>query len=344
MTLQKHWENFLIAARGGEPEQVPVGLIIDSPWMPGFLKMDTLDFFLYPDRWLDAYLSIMARFPDVVFLPGFWVEYGMAIEPSAFGTPIMWRHDAPPALRHLDLPPADWGKLRVPDPQTDGLMPLALKRLLDLEQHGGLPEPHRIHFAAVRGPLAIATHVLGTTPFLEATASEPEAVEQVLDVLTETVISYLQAQLNCLREPLGILVLDDIPGMLSPRAFNRVALPVLQRIFGAFEGLIRMHHNDTPCAHLLPHLPKAGFDVFNFSHELDIAEVKATFGPKIALLGNVAPLSLLVRGTPEEVEAEARRCIEKAAPGGGFILSAGGGVSPGTPAANIDALIRAATT
>jgi uroporphyrinogen decarboxylase len=63
--------------------------------------------------------------------------------------------------------------------------------------------------------------------------------------------------------------------------------------------------------------------------------------PRMALLGNVAPLDTLVRGTPDEVYAEARACIEKAAPGGGFVLSAGGGASPGTPAENIDALVRA---
>jgi uroporphyrinogen decarboxylase len=61
----------------------------------------------------------------------------------------------------------------------------------------------------------------------------------------------------------------------------------------------------------------------------------------MSLLGNVAPLDTLVRGTPEQVYAEARACIEKAAPGG-FVLSAGGGASPGTPAENIDALVRAA--
>jgi uroporphyrinogen-III decarboxylase len=56
----------------------------------------------------------------------------------------------------------------------------------------------------------------------------------------------------------------------------------------------------------------------------------------------VAPLGTLVRGTPDEVDTEARACVRKAASAGGFILSAGGGVSPGTPPANIDALVRAA--
>ncbi|HEX9188418.1 MAG TPA: uroporphyrinogen decarboxylase family protein [Vicinamibacteria bacterium] len=334
------WQDFLTAARGGRPERVPVALIVDRPWMPGFAGMHTLDFFLDMDAWLDAHLTVTDRFPDVVFLPGFWVEYGMANEPSAFGAGIVWRADSPPSIRHLDLPPAAWGTLRRPDPETDGLMPLALRRLELLEKKG-LPEPHRIRLVAARGPLAIAAHVLGTTPFLEATAAEPEAAAAALDVFTDTVIAFLRAQLARLREPVGILVLDDLPGMLSPRGFDRMALPCLQRVFDAFPGLLRIYHNDTPCAHLLPRMGQLHCEVWNFSHEIDIAAVRAAV-PGMALLGNVAPLGTLVRGTPEQVYAEARACVDKVAGGGGFILSAGGGLSPGTPAGHIDALVRAA--
>jgi len=340
MTPSQPWQDFLAAARGGRPERVPVALIVDSPWMPGFARMHTLDFFLDTDAWLRAYLDVMARFPDVVLLPGFWVEYGMANEPSAFGAGVVWRADSPPSLRHLELPPSEWGKLRRPDPEADGLMPLVLRRLERLER-GGLPEPHRIHFAAARGPLAIAAHVVGTTSFLEATAAEPDATAAALEVFTDTVIAFLRAQLARLREPLGILVLDDLPGMLSPRGFDRMALPYLQQVFDSFPGLVRIYHNDTPCAHLLPRVGQLHCEVWNFSHEMDIASVRAAV-PRMALLGNVAPLDTLVRGTPEQVFGEARACVEKVASDGGYILSAGGGLSPGTPAEHIDALVRAA--
>jgi uroporphyrinogen-III decarboxylase len=326
------WDHFLTAARGGRPERVPVALIVDSPWMPGFAGMHTLDFFLDTRLWLDTHLALLARFPHVVFLPGFWVEYGMANEPSAFGARIVWHPDSPPSLRPLAIPR--------PDPETDGLMPLVLRRLERLEK-GRLPEPHRIRFAAARGPLAVAAHVLGTTTFLEATAAEPEATAAALDIFTDTAIAFLRAQLARLREPIGILLLDDIPGMLSPRGFDRLALPFLQRVFDAFPGLLRLYHNDTPCGHLLPRVGQLHCELWNFSHETDIAAVRAAM-PRMALLGNVAPLATLVRGTPEQVYREARACVEKAAPGGGFILSAGGGLSPGTPAENIDALVRAA--
>jgi uroporphyrinogen-III decarboxylase len=341
MTSSAAWSDFLTTARGGRADRVPVALIIDSPWMPGFLGMNTLDFFLYPELWLKAHLAVMERFPEIAFLPGFWVEYGMAIEPSGYGSGLMWRPDSPPGMRHLDLPFEAWGDLPRPDPETEGLMPLALRRL-ELLEKGGLPEPHRIQFAAARGPLTLATHVLGTTTFLEATAGEPDAAHAALDGFTDLVLGYLRAQVERLREPLGILLLDDIPGMLSPRSFETMAVPYLRRILEPFEGLIRIYHNDTPCPHLLPRMGLLPFEVWNFSHEMDIAVVREAVGSDLVLLGNVAPLDTLARGTPEQVLAEAGACIAKAAPGGRFILSAGGGASPGTPAENVDALVRAA--
>ena len=82
---------------------------------------------------------------------------------------------------------------------------------------------------------------------------------------------------------------------------SRIIHPHLRRIFDEFDGLIRVYHNDTPCPHLLDSLAEANFDVFNFSHETDIAEAKAKMGHRVALMGNVPPLDVGVRGTPEEV-------------------------------------------
>ncbi len=334
-------ERFLVAARGGRPDQVPTALIVDSPWLPGFVGMDTRDFFLDPALWLAAHLRIAERFPDVVFLPGFWVEYGMANEPAAFGARPLWQADTPPPLRPIDLPVERWGELPRVDPETDGLMPFVLRRMERLER-GELPEPHRAHFAAARGPLAVASHVLGMTPFLEATAAAPDAARAALDVFTDTAIAFLRAQLERLREPLGILLLDDVAGLLSPRGFDSLALPCLQRVLDAFPGKVRIYHNDTPCPHLLSRIGQLHCEVWNLSHELDLGEVRAAVGPGMALMGNVAPLDLMVRGTPKEVSDAARACIADGASSGAFVLSAGGGLSPGTLAEHIDALVDAA--
>ena len=92
----------------------------------------------------------------------------------------------------------------------------------------------------------------------------------------------------------------------------------------------------------MPKLDQVHCEVWNWSHEMDVAAVREGVGPRLALLGNVAPLDTLARGSAEQVYAEARACVEKMAGQPGFILSAGGGASPGTPAENVDALVRAA--
>jgi uroporphyrinogen-III decarboxylase len=170
----------------------------------------------------------------------------------------------------------------------------------------------------------------------------PAEVARILDTVTTTLIRWLHAQLDALREPEGIMLLDDIVGMVSRSHYEEFVHLNMRRIFDEFDGLIRVYHNDTPCPHLLESLAEANFDVFNFSHEVDVGEVKAKMGHRVALMGNVPPLDVGVRGTPADVARCARECLDKSAPGGGMILSFGGGVSPGTPAENIDALLEAA--
>ena len=90
-----------MVANGGTADQTPVALIVDSPWLPAYAGIDTLDYFLQPDLWMQINLDLLQRFPDVAWVPGFWVEYGMAVEPSAFGARVVWHHDSPPSIEPL---------------------------------------------------------------------------------------------------------------------------------------------------------------------------------------------------------------------------------------------------
>lgn len=329
------WKRFMTVARGGQADRVPVALIVDSPWLPGFAGVDTLDYFLQPDLWLRTNLDLLTRFPEVAWLPGFWVEYGMAAEPSAFGARVVWHHDSPPSIQPLPGGLDALAAMRAPDPQEHGLMPLALQ-LYRERQRRLQAEGLAVRMVASRGPHALAGWLLSITELMVALKREPERMAAVLDMLTETIIAWLRAQIDAVGGVDGILLLDDIPGMLSPRVFDALAAPYLTRILEAFDGLVRVYHNDTPCPHLLPKLAALPFEVWNFSHETDIAVVQAAM-PDKTLLGNVPPLQVLTQGSPAKVGEWARACIEKTG-GRRLVLSAGGGVNLGTPAENIDAL------
>ncbi len=333
------WKRLLAAAAGQPTDRVPVALIVDSPWLPGFAGLDTLDYFLQPALWLKTNLALLDRFPDVAWLPGFWVEYGMAAEPSAFGARIVWHHDRPPSLESVRGGLAGLDGVQPADPSEHGLMPLALRLYEDAARRLAA-EGLQIKMVAARGPLAVASWLLGVSDLMVSLKREPDAAHRLLDVLTETIIRWLRSQAEAVGGVEGILLLDDIPGMLSPKMFEATAAPYLTRIFEAFGGLLRIYHNDTPCEHLLPKIAALPFEVWNFSHETDIAAVQAAM-PDKTLLGNVPPLQVLAQGTPEQTYLNARACIEKTG-GRRLILSAGGGVSGGTTAENIDALVQAA--
>jgi len=335
------WKRFKQAARLEEPDQVPVGLIVDSSCLTGVDDINTLDYFLHPDRWLEINLGLLERFPDAVWVPGFWVEYGMAAEPSAFGARILFHQDRSPSIMPTVEDVTHWADAPLPDVHEAGYMPLVLR--LQGEMDARLrAEGLGIKMVAARGPVVTAGWIIGMTNLMTAMIKEPDAVNRFLETITTTLIRWLHAQLDGLHNPEGMILLDDMVGMVSTKHYERMIAPHLRRIFDEFEGLVRIYHNDTPCAHLYPALAEANFDVFNFSYVADIAETKAVMGHRVALMGNIAPLDPGLRGTPAQVKQAAIACLDKAATGGGLILSMGGGVSQGMPAENIDAMLSAA--
>ena len=90
------WEVFKKAARLEKLDQVPMALIIDSPWLPGYVGVKHMDFFLDPEVWFQSHLKIHQEYPDIIFVPGWWMEYGMAAEPSVLGSKIkFWTDNTP---------------------------------------------------------------------------------------------------------------------------------------------------------------------------------------------------------------------------------------------------------
>jgi len=301
--------------------------------------MDTMEYFTQPESWLRANLDVVEGFPDVIFVPGFWVEYGMAIEPSAFGCKISWWKDSPPSVSPILDDISKAGSLAPPSPKHDGLMPFALhlQRWADRQIE---PLGHSIKIVAARGPLALAAHLRGMTDFLTDIKVEPGHSHALLDICVQTTIKWLRAQAENLPDVEGVLVLDDIVGLLSPIDYEEFAHPYLKLVFDAFPEMLKIYHNDANIEPFAERLVETGFDIINFSHELDMGEMTRRIGHRVGLMGNVPPLQVLAQGTAAEVSASADQCIRNS--NGRLVLSAGGGISPGTPAENIKALCLAA--
>jgi uroporphyrinogen decarboxylase len=339
----EQWRALQRAAKCEVAGEIPVALIVDSPWIPGHLGLNQLDYYLDPRIWFESNLRVYEQFPGITFVPSWWVEYGMAIEPSALGCKVCFWEDRPPDIVPVLKDIRDAAGLSVPNPASDGFMPLAL-RLYATQKQRIFDAGHTIPFATARGPLCLASFLRGLTGLMLDLSEHQAAVHAMLDVLTTTVIRWLEAQCETIGDCVGgVFVLDDVPGMLSRQLYQEFAHPYLKRVFDAFpKEWVKMYHNDANIKPFASDLAGLGIDVLNWSHRFAIPDVLRATGGKLCLMGNVAPLELGVCGSPESVKAAALTALSQAA-GRPFVLSLGGGTSPGMPGANVQALADAAT-
>jgi len=337
----EQWQIFKKAARFHSFDRVPIALLVDSPWMPGYLGVTHLDYYFDPEVWFTVNQRIIEEFPDIIMFPSWWVEYGMAIEPSAMGCRIRFMPDQPPSQIPALLRLEDVDQLPPVDPQTDGLMSAALHR------YGTLKERIRqagytIPVVAARGPLATAAFVRSLTQLMMDLVDNPGGVHKLLSFTTDVTIAWLKAHADAVGSSVeGVLVLDDVSGLMSRKHYLEFAHPCLKRVFDSVpKGWVKVYHNDANIAPFVEDLVGLGFDVLNWSHELDIVEIQRRTAGKICLMGNIPPLDIATRGTPQEVKRAALELLHKAGEAG-IILSVGGGVSPGMPKANLLAMAEA---
>lgn len=326
----KHWELFLQTIHA-ENTILPVGLIVDSPWMPGYCKISTIDFFAQPEIWMNAYVKIKRDFPDLLFLPDWWAEYGMATEPSGFGCKIDFSDGTPPTVRHIIHDAEDTETidgLEIPDPRKNGFMPL----LLSL-QRSLLPRIRDIgddiQIVSTRGPLTIAAHLMGVTEFLVLLKLDPDAAHTLLKKTSALCVRWLEAQLENLPDAKGVLVLDDLSGFLSKDDYLEFAHPYLKSVFAPFADRIRLFHNDTDSDVCYPYLGDLGIDLLNPTCKKPIARIRGLVDPRIVILGSLETL-MLVNGTAEDVDKATRALIADYASANngskkGLIVSTGGG-------------------
>ncbi len=338
---QEHWEQLLQVLAGEQLSPLPAGFIIDSPWLPNWAGMSILDYYSSDDRWFEANMKAHRQFPELWFLPGFWSEYGMCTEPSAFGARCRFPENefpfAEPVLDERRTPMS----LRLPDPRTDGLAPFMMNRLR-LCRERIEAEGHAIRFAVARGPLNIAGFLMGNTEFLLGLKMQPDEMGALLDVVTTFLVDWLQAQARAFPSIDGVLLLDDVVGFCGEDDFLTFAKPCLKRAFEAIDVAVRMFHNDAHGIVCAPHLHDIGVNLFNFSHEHPINEMRRLTGDTVTLLGNIPPRDVLAQGTPDGVRDAVRTLVDTLEDRRRVILSCGGGMPPNVSTENIQAFIEAA--
>ncbi|MBE3134194.1 MAG: uroporphyrinogen decarboxylase [Acidobacteria bacterium] len=335
---ERQWDTLVAVVRGETVRPLPTGFIIDSPWLPNWAGHTILDYYTQDRVFLEDNLLANDAFPRSILLPGFWSEYGMCTEPSAFGAVTIWGENEFPVARKVLRSPDDVEHLEKPDPRKHGLLPFVIKRLQHLRpsiEAAG----HKIRFAVTRGPMNIASFLMGTTEFLTALKTDPEITHRLLALITDFLVDWIAWQRECFPSIDGLLVLDDIVGFVSGRDFEAFGLPYLKKAFET-DVTIKFFHNDAHCRACAPHLAGIGVNLLNFGVQHTVNEMRGWTGNTITLLGNIPPRDVLAGGTPADVARAVTALLDSIDERSRLIVSCGGGMPPGAQTRNVEALIE----
>jgi uroporphyrinogen decarboxylase len=132
--------------------------------------------------------------------------------------------------------------------------------------------------------------------------------------------------------------------VLSPKLFRAFAAPYIEPLHARIRAL-----GWPPILHICGKthlLLEAMADLAPAALSLDradLGEARRRIGARTCLMGNVTPTETLLNGSPDDVDREAKACLDAAGDSpGGFILASGCEVPVDTPPENIRALMRAA--
>ncbi len=254
---------------------------------------------LDPDRFLAAQLEEIdgqSRLRgDLV--PALCPTLGVIAVPSAFGAEVVWWENDFPAVRPLIGDDAGRAS-RFKRPRiTDG----ELGRILEytrvfLDRTGGRVP---IRLGDIQGPLDNAALIFGHTAFLEALLTSPREVHALLDMITDLMIEFAQAQRGIVRaagaefvpssfqpwlpDGRGLSIANDVAVMLPPELHDEFGLPYLNRLSDAFGGVYI--HSCGDWTHLFPSLERVrGLRGLEFgASEAPYDKVLARFGGRTVL-------------------------------------------------------------
>jgi uroporphyrinogen decarboxylase len=200
---------------------------------------------------------------------------------------------------------------------------------------------HQIRFAVARGPLNVASFLMGTTEFMVALALDPEGSHRLLRKITGFICDWLAWQKECFPSINGILLLDDIIGFVGESEFSEFVVPYFKKIFSSTGAKVRCLHNDAEGLITARHLKEMRVNMFNFSFNHSLGEIRELTGPETILVGNIPPRDVMAAGTPDQVISAVKKAFGETTDHDRVIWSVGGGMPPNVKDENINAFIKA---
>lgn len=171
---------------------------------------------------------------------------------------------------------------------------------------------------------------------------EPALLHKLLDVLAESVIAHLNAQIEAGASV--AMIFDTWGGMLQEAEYKEFSLAYMEKIIAG----LNKNYNDNKVpiimftkggAGWIELMAGSGADAIGLDWNTSLGDARKRADGKVALQGNMNPLDLL--NTPEHIRHTAEKILASYGKGTGHVFNLGHGITPDVKPSHLKVLVDA---
>jgi uroporphyrinogen decarboxylase len=266
--------------------------------------------------------------------------------PDAMGLGLYFTEGEGPKFKNPIKTAADVDKLPIPDPHAELRYVVDAVSLIRKSLQGSVP---LIGFSG--SPWTLATYMVegGSSKSFQKVKSlmyeQPKLLHTLLDKLAQSVATYLNAQIEAGAQ--AVMLFDTWGGVLTSEDYIEFSLYYAKQI----RSLLKTNVDGQQVPTILfskggglwlETMADAGYDALGLDWQTDIQIARARVGDKVALQGNMDPVTLYAK--PEVIVEKVKSILHKYGNGSGHVFNLGHGILPDINPEHVKAMVDAVHT
>lgn len=315
-------ERVLTALGNKEPDRVPFFHLLTTQGSKEF-NVSIEEYFSRPEMVAEAQIRMQQKYGHDCY----YSFYYASLELEAWGGESVFYPDAAPnSGRPIILGFEDIPSMEAPDVFGSTQLQKVLKTTALIKEHAGEEIPI---IGVVMSPFTLPTMQIGFEHYFDLIYEEPGMFEELMSINEKFCVQWANAQLE--SGATAICYFDPVSSstIIPPELYRKTGFKVARRTISRIKGPTATHMASGKCLPIIADIAETGTAIVCTSVLEDLAEMKAACKGKLSVLGNMNGIEMR-HWSKQETEDQVREAIQKAASGGGYILSDNHGEIPYT--------------
>jgi MtaA/CmuA family methyltransferase len=325
-------ERFLYALKGLELDRMPAA----CPLQTGTSDLMKLSDSYWPQAHRDpkkmASLSLAAS--TYAGVESARLPFDVVMDAEAFGATVDYadRKTAPfvtePLIRSLD----DVRQLDVPEVRDAGRVPVIDEAIAIIRRM----RPDLPIVVAIHAPFTLSAQLRGEDQALVDLADQPEIYRSFVDFFARWTSFVATHFIESGADVIMMMDGEAEDSILGPELYESFALPGQRKVAEAISaaGALSILHICGDVRSSTDMMVRSGVDAISVGQGMSIADTKKIVKGRCRVIGNIDPIDVLLKATPNDVQEDVLRCLND----GADIVAPGCGLSPRTPLKNLQAM------